>query len=152
DGGVTWDDLLTERPFYPQNICSVPSTDHTLVSCGWGDNATGSSFSITDGEGWFPIDSGISLTGVVFLDHAHGWSGRIVAADSSGGIFNFTGYFFATGVEEPGVLNSTLQMSPNPAADQFTVLLSQVDEDANEIFVSDISGRVIFKKEIDHSN
>jgi len=152
DGGSSWDDLNPNGPFYSQNICKVPNTDHTLVSVGWDENiAVGSSYSITSGDGWIPIDTGVAHTSAAFFDNAHGWSGGIVADDSTGGMFRFSGYYFATGITQV-TPPSVFTLTPNPASVNFILNSNTVDHETGELKVTDVSGKLIFNKMISISS
>lgn len=140
DGGATWQDITPTGPWYFGDVTYVPGTANTYVSTGINssqESFMGSSYSTDGGNTWIAIDAGMQRGKVQFINPTTGWAGQFSdSPTNTKGILKFSGNL-ALAVND-AAMKSSLQISPNPAAD-FVTLKS--DKNIEAVSVIDLSGK-----------
>jgi choice-of-anchor B domain-containing protein len=70
-------------------------------------------------------------------------SGNIIASDMNNGLFIFDGSAL-TGIENPEVKNSALNIYPNPFRDQITLTVPAETNHSLDVVIRDITGRMVY--------
>jgi hypothetical protein len=110
DGGVTWNAVVTSGPVFYADLSYVPGTGNTWVSCGYGENASGASYSYDGGHTWqlFKDLEGVQFLSMDWISNHCGWLGSFSDFSNKKGFYKFTGVMPETSLAAPLNLVGTL--------------------------------------------
>lgn len=113
DGGLTWANVTYTGPIGKTDIEAIPGLMGAYISTGGEFNLPGSSYSLDNGNSWFPIENTLNHYDIEFYNNTLGWT------TSDGVLFKYTGGPLSLStMSQP---DSFFRVFPNPSSGLFFI-------------------------------